>query len=473
MYNNMKKNLLLYAFTALFFIPIFLLNRDLWDGVIISHAFETKNPEIYWNWFTESGWFLTPYFYDVFYYIFNHDNFLQYFYLFFLVCHITSTHQIYKLSRKTFNFDECSSLVASAVFALSPLWNIYFSTVFLMHAFTLALALYCTNRILEYKLNSFIVFSALSLITFQQASIPPVIISILLLDLIIKKDYKNSYYVFCYILLSVVFFLYTRQAFPAHGLYENYNSMKLDNIFVLGHYDVFLKYIIDVYPLFIPLLFLSLLLSKCKIKVILFSGLIFTAIIPFILVGKPAWPSHLYVIEGWDQRQAITLTIAVALIFGLMHAIFFESRYRKFLILTIYISIVMLSIKLYSSIEIKIKSILIQNAIVSELKKNKTIIGDCGIVLTVSTSPSFRNFSSYELNYLAWEAFNKRKYIHSSTRRPNDLNIKEIYKDKYILPNTYPACMKSVTLHTNIDNLNLYQMFSGRYLNQYFEIKAS
>ncbi|MEZ8144275.1 hypothetical protein A1OK_22080 [Enterovibrio norvegicus FF-454] len=471
MHNTVNKNLLLYVFTAIFFVPMIILNRDLWDGVIISHAFVTKNTEIYWNWFTETGWFLTPYMYDVFYHLFSEANFLQIFYIFFLFCHVFSAHQIYILSHDVFDFGEWPSLTASAIFALSPLWNIYFSTVFLMHAFTLALALYCINRLLKYRTKTFIIFSIISLLAFQQASIPPIIIAILGMEYLLQREKKKIPFILGYVLLSVAFFMYTRYSFPAHGLYESYNGMNVGNIFEWGHYKVFLQYIQEVYPLFALLLIISVFLTDNRYKVLLFTGLIFAAIIPFIVVGKPPWPSHLFVTEGWEQRQAITLTVSISLIFGLVHMILRQSKY-KFLALSVYISIAVLSLKFYSSVEVKVKSVLIQDALVSLFKENTNAIGECGIVLTVDAPPAFRNLSSYELSYLTWQAFGQRKYIYLSSRKPTSIDTKDIYRDKYILPDEYPKCMKNASLLTNIDELKLYELFTDQYLKQSLEIKT-
>ncbi|HFG2044426.1 TPA: hypothetical protein ACGF6F_003761, partial [Vibrio cholerae] len=107
--------------------------------------------------------------------------------------------------------------------------------------------------------------------------------------------------------------------FPAHGLYIGYNEIEIKNIFNESIWVPFFNFISNVYPLF-TILTLVLLIDKISnIKLVIISALMLVAnMIPFILVGKPAWYSHLFVVQGWDQRQAITIVTVLSLIFSAM-----------------------------------------------------------------------------------------------------------------------------------------------------------
>ncbi|MDQ2164217.1 MULTISPECIES: hypothetical protein [Vibrio] len=451
--------ILLCSASFLSFMPMFFQARDLWDGVVISHAFESGNREIYWNWFTESGWFLTPIMYDVFFNIFSDKTFLLAIQLTMITCHIISTIYIYKLSKLTFKCSDISAVFGALIFAFSPIWSIYYSTVFLMHSITLALALFCVEKIITCKDNKKLVFYyLLSFISYQQVSCAVLIITLLTANIML--NYRNRYELkifFSYIIISSIYFISTRLMFPANGLYLGYNEIVIRNIFNESIWETFLNFINNVYPLFI-ILILALLVDKISnIKLIIISALMLIVnIIPFVLVGKPAWYSHLFGVQGWDQRQAITIVTALSLIFSAMSNNLISSNKIISRIGVVGILVYTFTYSLYQyygSMLIKNKAIILQNGIEFSINKYQNEIGECGLIVKLNSPSNYNYFNNYELTYIANKVFGS--YLYSKFDWENDPEIfeKKIYQDKYMLPSKKPSCMK--TLEINSENIHM------------------
>ncbi|ENM5726510.1 hypothetical protein V4V56_002480 [Vibrio mimicus] len=457
--NAIAPLIILCLASFLSFIPMFLQARDLWDGVVISHAFESGNREIYWNWFIESGWFLTPIMYDFFFYIFSDKTFLLAIQLTMITCHIISTIYIYRLSKLIFKCSDISAVVGSLIFAFSPIWSIYYSTVFLMHSITIALALFCVEKIILCKDNKRLVFYyLLSFITYQQVSCAVLIITLLATNILL--NYKGKYEVkvcFSYIIISSIYFISTRLIFPAHGLYLGYNEIEIKNIFNESIWETFFNFINNVYPLF-TILTLVLLVDKISnIKLVIISAIMLVVnMIPFILVGKPAWYSHLFGVQGWDQRQAITIVTVLSLIFSAMSNSLISSNKIVSRIVVIFILVYTFTYSFYQyygSILIKNKAIILQDGIESSINKYKNEIGECGLIVKLNSPSNYNYFNNYELTYIANKVFGS--YLYSKFDWENDPEIfeKEIYQDKYMLPSKKPSCMK--LLEINSENIHI------------------
>ncbi|WP_202656268.1 hypothetical protein [Vibrio fluvialis] len=463
--NTIAPLIILCSASFLSFIPMFLQARDLWDGVIISHAFESGNREIYWNWFIESGWFLTPIMYDVFFYIFSDKTFLLAIQLTMITCHIISTIYIYRLSKLIFKCSDISAVFGSLIFAFSPIWSIYYSTIFLMHSITLALALFCVEKIILCKDNKKQAFYyLLSFITYQQVSCAVLIITLLTANIMLNdKDKYKIKICFSYIIVGSIYFISTRLIFPAHGLYLGYNEIEIKNIFNESIWVPFFNFISNVYPLF-AILTLVLLVDKISnIKLVIISALVLVAnMIPFILVGKPAWYSHLFVVQGWEQRQAITIVTVLSLVFSAMLNNLISSNK----IISRVVAIVILGCTLtyslyqyYGSMLIKSKAIILQNGIEESINKHANKIGECGLIVKLNSPSNYNYFNNYELTYIVEMIFGE--YIYSKFDWDIDPKIfeKKIYQDKYMLPPKKPNCMKTVEINSEnihmIDGLSL------------------
>lgn len=463
--NNKKNGLSIYLIAIcivsfISFIPMFVLSRDLWDGVIISHAFESTNREIYWNWFTESGWFLTPLMYDIFFFIFSTDSFLLAIQMTMVFGHIVSTIFVYRLSKVIFKSSEFGSIIGAFIFAFSPIWNIYYSTVFLMHSITLPLALICVERVILCKNKiALVLFFILSFITFQQVSCAVLIMTLLTADVVLNNRAKfERKLLLAYILTGVVFFIISRILFPAHGLYVGYNKIDILNVLNKNIWQVFYGFLTSVYPLILVLIFLfSVENIKNNIKMLFVCiALLFCNIVPYVAVAKPAWYSHLFVVEGWDQRQAIAVITVISLFFSIIFTKLSSSSnfIFRFISLIFLVCTSLYSIyQYYGSMLIKSKSILLQKSIENAIIKHKDEIGDCGIVLKLETPNNYKYFNNYELTYITNKV--KGKYWYAKFDWESDPGIfkEHIYRDKYMLPSTKPNCMK--TVEVNSYNINL------------------
>ncbi|MGL4748157.1 MAG: hypothetical protein ACRCYF_10555 [Shewanella sp.] len=451
------------------FIPMLLQSRDLWDGVIISHAFESGDREIYWNWFIEAGLFLTPAMYDIFFYAFSYKTFLLAIQLTIIISHVISTIYIYRISKLVFKCSDVSAVIGSIIFAFSPIWSIYYSTVFLMHSITLSLALFSVEKIITCKDKKTLAFYyLLSFITYQQVSCAVLIMSLLIVNIVLNcRDKYELKAPLLYIILGTVYFFTTRLIFPAHGLYLGYNGIVMENILKISNWKIFFHFIINVYPLLMILILVLFFDKSSNVKIIIVSAfMLLINMIPFVLVGKPAWYSHLFAVQGWDQRQAITIVIVLSLIFSSMSNVLISSDK----IITRIVVIVVLSCTVtyslyqyYSSMLIKSKAIILQDGIESSMDKYKSEIGECGLIVKLNTPSNFNYFNNYELTFIANKVFGS--YLYSKFDWETDPVIfeKTIYQDKYMQPSKKPSCMKTLEIDSeNINTISGFDLISDR-----------
>lgn len=472
--------LLFYFVAAVSFIPFAITGRDLWDGVIIANSIESNRMDVIWNWFTESGWFLVPFLYEFVYILSDYVQAYECMVCLMVIFHILAADQIYKIGKNVFSLYSSSSIYASLIFLASPVWSIYASSVFLMHSFTLALSLLCVNKIVVYGYRKALPYVFLSLITFQQASLPILVLSLLSIDLLLNvqknttSNFKFSWekskvYGFSfYLTLVVIYFFAARYFFPAHGLYAGYNAISPAKIFNLSVYSLFAKFVFHLYPyLFLSfLLFFLLQTKKERVKAIVCVFAVAVNTIPFVIVNKPPWISHLYAIQGWDHRQAITIVVVLSILFGIMANTFFKSSSKHRWLLLVFMAFYLgNSVKnYYFSFDIKLKSALLQTQIEESLMGLAENIGSCGIEFYYKTSWNFKDLSQYELAYAAKKAFGENHYIFNAGR-PTNIPSKEIYRKKYMIPDEMPSCIKTVYLDTNMNDYFYYPfwMFSKKH----------
>ncbi|RKF17800.1 hypothetical protein DBZ36_11100 [Alginatibacterium sediminis] len=331
-----------------------------------------------------------------------------------------------------------------------------------MHSITLALALFCLNKMLQFKLSSFVLCSLLSFVTFQQASMPPLIFSIIIFMLFMKFEPRKSKYAAAYFVCAIGYFTLTSYLFPAHGLYAGYNNISLTNLFKSHLYSSYLDYIVKVYPAVLLLLGIVFVKSKDQRKcVFAFMMLIVMNAIPFILVGKTTAESHLDIVGGWNQRQSITITVIVAIIFGYLWQVsdsFSKRVWNQVAYVSIICSLVFVTYRYYLSTEVKVKSIALKTEMVELFKAYKSKLEACGIELEVSLPPEYRALSTYELNYIAWKSFNQRHYTYASDNGPGGIFKEPIYRDKYIQSITKPDCLNKVTYTSETYRLAMHEI---------------
>ncbi len=435
---------------------------DLWDGVIISNAFETENRGIYWNWFTESGWFLVPLIYDVFYFFIDKDDALRWMIFFMLVCHLSSAEQLRRIGKRHFDLNESAVLTVVAFFLFSPVWAIFTSSVFVMHALTLFIALYCACKILDKGYNKSFLYQLFSLLCFQQASCAVLILSLLFAEYVYnyKKRKSELYFYVFYVFCSVSYFFAARYVFPAHGLYDGYNEIKVSNIFQVDGFFIFYQFINALYPLFIFVILwgVAVFPRKGRLLLSLLIFLLVVNIIPFVSVSKLPYASNIFSYHGWSQRQGITLIPLMALCFGtvIMYA-GNKGRVNKILLYSIvFISLALSVTSGFKALNYKAKSVYLFKGLEYALSSKVKDFSVCDIVIKHDESPIFNNISNYQLAYVARRVFGSERRIY--TRKydwENRLMGNSDYRRKYMLPDRPSNCTQYLSVYTALPSMGL------------------
>lgn len=443
---------------------ILLSGTDLWDGVIISHAFDTKQYFIYHNWFTESGWPLVPYMYDLFIFSGNEKLFIYSVLFVIIIFHIFSSLEIIRLTQLVFKFNGNDSLLGGILFLISPGWALYYSSVFLMHSMTIFIALHCVRRMLEGK--NIVLYSLLSFISFQQSSNPILIFSILIINAIISREITLSKLKFeiSYILSAIVFFLISRELFKSSGLYVDYNKISISNLLDFSQYANYFKYFLHTNSFLI--IFFIILCSYAKDKKLLISGgvllggLILNAI-PYVSVGKVPLYYEINNSDGYSLRFSFTGVFLFSFLFSVfLNKI--ENAKIKFIC-----AFIILGQALYLNFAVqqsKLKSMIYQQEFIKSLEE-LDYLPECTIILNeegVGFHPAF-----YELNYIFNKAYGDtlRLPLSSGMLEPNSLaNFKKlfvnpIYRAKYILPEKYPDCMVKLNINSKINSMAPFDVF--------------
>ncbi|MCW6528056.1 hypothetical protein NFB42_13880 [Yersinia ruckeri] len=126
MFKNIanNKSILLLIIFILLYIPVLFSRTDMWDGVILDHAISLGRSDVYHEWFSEAGLYLTAFFYDPLaflkeFYPFS-GQILTLFFLYFSALEITRLSEtIYKISEK-------ESTLVGIFYLLLPLWSTFF-----------------------------------------------------------------------------------------------------------------------------------------------------------------------------------------------------------------------------------------------------------------------------------------------------------------------------------------------------------
>jgi hypothetical protein len=457
----------LITFSLIVNVPFFLYQRDLWDGVIISNAFNLNESDIYNNWFVEAGLILTPYFYDAIFALQTRYYFVVILSVMF-VCHYASAYFLFRIVSEIYKFRVVASVAVFTFFVFSPVWSIYSSSVFLMHSVTLLLSVYVTYKVALNGYDKTYKHQYVSLICLQQASLPVLILSLLAIDLIRNgwRDKLNGY--LRYVLILSVGFLLTRYIFPAHGLYEGYNKINIVNLLNINNYKVFIDFFWVVYPV-LPLLILVLFFhGGARAEAAIMIALVALSTLPFILVNKPPYPSHFFGIQGWEQRQAITIVPLVGVFMGYMLNLVINSFRLKLLTrVLIAASFINVSMIYIDATVYKIKSVLIQGAMVESLRESRNLINvNCAMSLEFDEGGAYRDLNQYELAYVGREALgvNFLLYARGSALPRYD---SEVYNNKYMIPEDDAECIQNFKFHSNIAELSNYDIYFRPSKHQY------
>jgi hypothetical protein len=428
--------------------PVLWVQQDLWDGVIISYAYESNNLGIYSGWFSSAGWPLVTVLHSIVHSlgiaISVHAKLLINITIFLSI--FGSAYEVYKLSVGVFRLDKLSGLCASLLFLVCPAWSLLVSSVFLMHAVFIYLCLLGTRLSLTSpRIFLRIVGVIIVMLSFQHGANPAIALPIFAFFFIFETemDNKRRIELIVFACLSVAFFFLFRWVFHTSGVYEGYNEIKLNNFLNSDFYSQLWVYYIPIYSSIGFLIVLSvvhaLVLSR-KVEMfhfIFFLLFVLISLAPYLAVGKAP---NIYSV--WNNRFTFNTTIPIAFFLGFLvnslpsSNIVFRSLAVIIAAFTISVSFLEM-LKGYKTITIKLMDQAYFVEAFSKLKEPEK--GD------VEIKGWARRLNSYEVNYYLYLAFGKANWNTS----PNEKLTQE-YADKYAASDHELGCNTQMMVSENI-----------------------
>ncbi|WP_433636494.1 hypothetical protein [Kluyvera georgiana] len=414
---NNNKLILLIAFTLLYFSVLFS-RTDMWDGGILDHAISLGHRDVYHEWFNEAGLYLTAFFYDPlafskkFYPL--SGQILTLLFLYF------SAIEMANISQKIYNISDRNSTLVGIFYLLLPIWSTFYSTIYLMHSATIFIALLSARLVIfnRYPLLSIILIP----ITFQQASMAPLILSIFMLYAI-ENRFRNIRTIILFSAWVVISFFILRAMFETTGLYSDYNKISINS---LMQFYLWVKFSLSILICLGPLV-VYFIMTANKTNKISSIGLVIAAlatIVPYIAVGKGPSISDFINMHANSLRVLFACAPILALTFAY---ILKNNSLNKKTIAFIFIYISFLFI---SAQHAKINEVMYQRAFIENIKKHPEWNGK---LVTIMTN---ENVNFYEYAYLFTKAFGVNKSVILTNKFAPDPIIyeKESYKIKYMQP---------------------------------------
>ncbi|WP_342322820.1 hypothetical protein AAEY27_21725 [Kosakonia sp. BYX6] len=420
MFNSIikQKNPLLLALIMMLYVPVLFSRTDMWDGALIDHAISVARIDVYHEWFSEAGLYLTAFFYDPltlakgFYPLSGQLITLLFLYL--------SAMQIARIAQTLYHLSEKESLLVGVFYLLLPLWSTFFSTIYLMHSATIFFALFSARLVIEkrYPLIPLILIP----LTFQQASMAPVILSIFMLYAIENK-FKKITYIILFSLWIVISFFALRSIFATTELYADYNKIVINsllNMLLWKRFAIFLAVCLGpviAYYILTPIKLIKLSSAGLVIALI-------ATVVPYIVVNKTPSTVDIIQMHGNSMRFLFSCAPILALIFAY---ILQHKPIKKPLV--IIIMLYMFSIFVCAQYA-KVIEVIYQRSFIANIKAHPELNGK---VITIITSD---NLNFYQYSYMFMKAFGENKSIILTNKHVPDPIIykKESYRVKYIQP---------------------------------------
>ncbi len=447
----------------------FTMGTDLWDGTIVAHAITTDRPDVYREWFREAGLFFTPYIYDVLYWargIVRYELLAKFCTVLFLCL---SSIELGRLVRRYYSASPSAAGYTAILFFLSPAWVLYYSSIYLMHSFSLFLTLICTRYIMDRRL----LWLALPilLLSFQQSSNAPLAISLILLGCVcLHSERKELIVNFGFIFFIILGFFFLRELFPTYGLYAGYNKINISNLFEVRSYLSYLKYFLVLYaPFFVFILvalFLTRDMSSVKRVAAVVAGIMLNGV-AYIAVGKLPSLYEIGLMHAESLRFTFTSTVFASLLFPVFWqalSSYPRTRFYASVFLMCYVS----ALGIYAH-KGKMKEVLFQRGMVAELKEISNL-PECVINIK---SAGVTDLTIYEYGNIFFRAYGKVAYLPLGNSSDPVLESKEAYKSffkesykyKYFLPQLPPACFSELHVKTELSQwgffTTIFHFFSG------------
>lgn len=352
-----NKNLAALAVSIItLLIPLFLIEHDLWDGVIISYGSSLEDLSGIKFWFFQAGWHLQYYQIIVFHYLSLFLN-LEYIILNKLIiwiCFFFILKEISYLLHKVYSLENRWLFLTFIFLGSAPSMAVLSSSVMGFHWISLLIGLIGVRVIRQEKiiLGSILLFAAFSYPAILGLSIG---ISYFLDSSAKEKKYfpislqiyKPSNFTIYIFLIAVIFYISHKLIFEPYGFWENYYSLR--SPFELKGFLVISYRLLEFLSHFIILgitLFVCVCIYPKKIKAISIQfnhdkafGLIFfifSSFITFVMVGKSASIIDVY---DWSTRHVMPFYIPFSIFIGIFLKWIYETFDRNFLFVCIPLAI--------------------------------------------------------------------------------------------------------------------------------------
>ena len=451
--------------------PMLLMSQDMWDGTIVEYASKINNYSGLKSYFVESTWFL-QYPLSVFLIEVAQATSLSYKdtnALFVFLIALFLFRETFCLCKYQFKFSDPASYYAVTLIATFSTWGVLFSSIMTFHFGCIVLGLFSIRMIHKASTGSKF-FGYLTLIV--SLSLQSQLVFLPVLSYLYDSTNQNSpkyldtpmpskktIFVFS---VSLAVFVFVNLFFPAHGIYENYNSFigvspeKL--MYLVLHSIMFGTYLVPM--LAIIGLFFSIMLSIKRpvnvqtniiskiehLKPSLLLILFIAGVLPYVVVGKF---SHFLDIFDWTNRHGILLALPASLFAALCFEIMYKiSEYKLMKTLVVIGSTVLLTFQI-SLMTVSLAHKLNRQIFVSELEsairlsQEELLPGALEII--GKRFPPFGvgkpgpHLRSYELNFLMYRATGKSDWYMRIGREqdasftiPCYIRLNRNYQLKYI-----------------------------------------
>jgi hypothetical protein len=395
--------------------------EDIWDGVIISYAFETKDLSGLESWFFSSGWNLQ-------YLLVRFEFFISYFtglsfhlinILISILVILIILKEVNWVASVVFGLPKYWANVACCILAVMPAWSVLASSVMLIHVTCIALGLVGSRFLASDSSFKNILGSLFVIMSFQLNSM---LVFIPILQLIMgvkfvsfkKVDFLSLRKFFLSFGLAVVFYCFIQKFNQPKGIYQGYNSLVDPS--EKGFWSLLTNNLLS-YSSFIlvPMIAIvgfkgSFSFKKSDLDIyIKLITLIIASVFPYMAVGKTA---DLRDYTDWSYRHSLLLSIPLAILTTtiLFHL---ESREngidRQFIgkrIIPTCIVIALISSLSLASLATKLNRQDFELSLSEELKNSRVVPAPGIVIFSISGAPA-PIFREYEVNYLLFKTYGR------------------------------------------------------------------
>ena len=447
-----------FIYVLCFFVPLFGLHSEFWDGAIIDYAHSIGQYEGLKAWFFDSGWVFQYFQVRILFFIsdltsmsYTTINHLA------LFCFgLLLLHETYLFAINIFKLDKRNASFVILLLAIFPVWSVLTSSVLTFHFICLSLAFWSIRIIRSHSklwkvpawILVLIVFNFNSLLVF----LPCLSYIYDLRSERTKRNYLPGLITIILFGIAIIEMLIYKVYFPPTGIYEGYNAVKTG--FKL--HDIYMM-LINAFRfhsyLLIPFLFFIFSFKKAafnesKKDLLLILILFWAGIFPYVMVGKS---STLFSYANWDHRQAFLIAPVVALLIGKIIQSRMNDPTRIFLLLKPAAALFFLTLLLFG-FALRYNRLIFEKDLANALKPIESEIkaGRLELICTEVPLPEYR---IYEANYFMYRHFSRSDtWTSIDTQLKEDFTVPELirsnptYQKNYIYTSSDSADHKQIHL---------------------------